>query len=56
MEQQLVGLFGGRLAEVARHRRLETRRHDAALHGVQALEDIVGDDDGVGALSLGEGD
>ena len=56
MEQQLVGLFGRRLAVVARHRDLDIVGDDAALDGLQPMHDLVGDDHGVGALALGDRD
>ena len=56
MEKQLVGLLRGRLAIVARHRDLDVVGDDAALDRLQPMHDLVGDDHGVGALALGDGD
>ena len=55
MEQQLVGLLRGRLAVVAAHRHRDVVGQQPALHRLQAGQELVGDDDGIGAAPLGEG-
>ena len=56
MEQELVGLLGRGRAVVARHADVEPGRNDAALDDFEALQDVVGDRDGIGALALGDGE
>ena len=56
VEEQLVRLLGGGRAVVASDGDLDVRGDDAALDGVEAPQHLVGDDDGVGALALGNRD
>ena len=56
MEQELVRLVVGGFAVVARDGDVEARRDDAALDRLETLHGVLGDDDGVRALSLGDGE
>ena len=55
-KQQFVGFFGRGLAVVAGDVHCDIGGDDAALQGLDALQHVVGDDDGVGALALGHRD
>ena len=56
MEEKLVRLLVGGLAVVAGDRHLDVGREDLAMHLVEPLDDVLGDDDGVGAGTLGDGE
>ena len=55
VEEQLVGLFRGRFAVVSRDVHFDIRRNDGPLERLDSLQHIAGDDDGVGAFALGNG-
>ena len=55
VEEQLVGLFGGRLAVVTREVYPDIRRNDAPLERLDSPQDVARDHDGVGAFALGNG-
>jgi hypothetical protein len=54
VEEQFIGLFSGGLAVIARDGHCHVIRHESALDGLEALEQLVGDGDRIGALALGE--
>ena len=54
MEEKLVGLLVGGMSVVARDRHFHVLWENLAAHFLQALDDIVGDDDCIGAGALGD--
>ena len=48
MEEKLVRLFVGRLAVVAGDSHLNVGREDLPMYLVEPLDDVLGNDDGVG--------
>ena len=56
MEEKLVGLLVGGLAVVAGDVDVDVLGDDAALELLEPLDDVLGDDDGIGAGALGDGE
>ena len=56
MEQELVHLVIGRLAVIAGHDYVDVVGHQRSLKLGKPLDDLLGDDDGIGARALGERD
>ena len=56
MEEKLIGLLVRGLAVIARHGHVDPLRDQAAAQQFQALDDVLGNNDRIGPLALGDGE